>query len=772
MDVVTSAKLPASVDATLAMLGSADYIADRSLATAVHLALHLKRPLFLEGEAGVGKTEIAKVLATALQRRLIRLQCYEGLDVASAVYEWDYARQMIEIRLAEAAEDDRGEIESTIFSDRFLIKRPLLQALEPDVGGSPVLLIDELDRTDEPFEAYLLELLSDFQVTIPEIGTIRAQHPPIVIITSNRTREIHDALKRRCFYYWVDYPTATRELEILKRKAPNASEHLSKEVVGFVQKLRAMDLFKLPGIAETIDWTEALMQLDVLELGPQAINDTLGVLLKYQDDIARIQGSEAARLLDQIKAEAAAAAYRGTSKLPNRGDSPLSAPGGGEGRGEVGDDSTTSAGTHLTLPVASATGPLPLPPKAGGEGQGDGLLLANLMHFARTLRAAGLPVGPGKVIDAVQAVQAVGITDRRDFYWTLHAVFVNRPDQRLIFDQAFHVFWRNPDLLKKMMALVLPEMRVPGEEDRGAEMARRLAEALHPNRGEPAAEPEEVETEIDAVMTFSDREQLRSMDFDKMSLDELARAKAAIARLRLPVQDVPTRRFAPDRHGARADLRATLRAALRSGGLIELKRKSPRRRPPPLVVLCDISGSMSRYSRIFLHFMHTVTNDRDRVYTFVFGTRLTNITRYLRHRDVDLALERVGEAVSDWSGGTRIGLSIAEFNRLWSRRLLGQGAIVILITDGLDRDAGAGLAREMDRLHRSCRRLIWLNPLLRYEGFEPKSLGMRAMMPHVDEFRPVHNLASLEELIEVLSALPARRTPAAPALRHYRERAA
>jgi len=401
-----------------------------------------------------------------------------------------------------------------------------------------------------------------------------------------------------------------------------------------------------------------------------------------------------------------------------------------------------------------------------------GSLLANLMHFARTLRAAGLPVGPGKVIDAVDAVRTVGITDRRDFYWTLHAVFVNRPDQRLIFDQAFHVFWRNPDLLKKMMALVLPEMRVPGDEDRGAEMARRLAEALHPGRDENAGEPEEVETEIDAVMTFSDREQLRSMDFEKMSLEELARAKAAIARLRLPVEDLPTRRFAPDRHGARADLRATLRAALRSGGLIELKRKSPRRRPPPLVVLCDISGSMSRYSRVFLHFMHTVTNDRDRVFTFVFGTRLTNITRYLRFRDVDLALERVGEAVADWSGGTRIGHSIAEFNRLWSRRLLGQGAIVLLITDGLDRDAGTGLGREMDRLHRSCRRLIWLNPLLRYEGFEPRSLGMRAMMPYVDEFRPVHNLESLEELIGVLSALPVRRGPAAPVLRHYQEKAA
>ena len=300
--------LPDSVDATESLLAAGDYICDRSLATAVYLALSLGRPLFLEGEAGVGKTEIANVLAATLNRRFVRLQCYEGLDVASAVYEWNYSRQMIEIRLAEAggASTDRQRLEQDIFSDRFLVKRPLLQALESDDRGPAVLLIDELDRADEPFEAYLLEVLADFQVTIPEIGTIRAAAPPIVVLTSNRTREIHDALKRRCFYYWVDYPDAERELAILRVKAPGAEERLSREVVAFVQRLRTVELFKLPGIAETIDWTQALLQLDAVELSPNAVNDTLGVLLKYQDDIARVQGSEASAILSQIKTELAA----------------------------------------------------------------------------------------------------------------------------------------------------------------------------------------------------------------------------------------------------------------------------------------------------------------------------------------------------------------------------------------------------------------------------------------------------------------------------------
>jgi MoxR-like ATPase len=299
---------PASVDDILALLKAGNYVADRSLATALYLALTLKRPLFLEGEAGVGKTEIAKVLAATMSRRLVRLQCYEGLDVGSAVYEWNYARQMIEIRLAEAMGDsNRDTLGSDIFSERFLIKRPLLQALQRDAGGPPVLLIDELDRTDEPFEAYLLEVLSDFQITIPEIGTVKAEEPPIVVVTSNRTREIHDALKRRCFYYWVDYPDAPRELEILRVKAPRASDALSREVVGFVQALRKRDLFKLPGIAETIDWTEALVQLNCVALDSQSIDNTLGVLLKYQDDIAKMRGSEAAMLLQQVKTELATA---------------------------------------------------------------------------------------------------------------------------------------------------------------------------------------------------------------------------------------------------------------------------------------------------------------------------------------------------------------------------------------------------------------------------------------------------------------------------------
>jgi len=300
--------LPKSIDQTLALLASADYLADRSLATVLFLALRMGRPIFLEGEAGVGKTEIAKVLSATLRRRLIRLQCYEGLDVAAAVYEWNYAAQMIAIRLAEAeGAVDRVRLSHDVFSEHFLIKRPLLQALEPDTAGAPVLLIDELDRTDEAFEAFLLEVLADFQVTIPELGTVKAGRPPIVVVTSNRTREIHDALKRRCLYHWVGYPTAERELAVVRAKVPGIAAGLSREVVHFVQALRRQDLFKSPGVAETLDWASALTELDAVALDPATVSDTLGVLLKYQDDIARIEGSKAKELIDGLRAELRAA---------------------------------------------------------------------------------------------------------------------------------------------------------------------------------------------------------------------------------------------------------------------------------------------------------------------------------------------------------------------------------------------------------------------------------------------------------------------------------
>ena len=313
-----STELPNSIDETLSLLSSSDYVADRSMATVLYLSLKMQRPLFLEGEAGVGKTEIAKVLADALDRPLIRLQCYEGLDIASAVYEWNYAAQMVDIRMREASGDtNRTAMEDDVFSDRFLIRRPILQALEQVDGRAPVLLIDELDRTDEAFEAFLLEVLSEFQVTIPELGTIKAAEPPIVIITTNRTREIHDALKRRCLYHWVDYPTAQRELDIVRLKVPQAGAKLAQQVVDYVQTLRTKELFKNPGVAETLDWATALMELNKVALDPQAVSDTLGVILKYQDDIASIQGSESAAILREIQADARAEGARaGASSGP------------------------------------------------------------------------------------------------------------------------------------------------------------------------------------------------------------------------------------------------------------------------------------------------------------------------------------------------------------------------------------------------------------------------------------------------------------------------
>jgi uncharacterized protein with von Willebrand factor type A (vWA) domain len=387
-----------------------------------------------------------------------------------------------------------------------------------------------------------------------------------------------------------------------------------------------------------------------------------------------------------------------------------------------------------------------------------GRLAENIMHFARLLRAAGLRIGPDRVLDSVRALEIAGAHQfplrRDDWYWTMSAVLLSREEQRPIFDQAFRIFWRDPKLAEKMMQLLLPKAHGTAKPEE--QQSQRLTDALYAKANPEQRQSEKLE--LEARLTFSSREILQRMDFDTMSAAELAQARQMISQLRLPLPLIRTRRQRTDRNGRKIDVRATLRESLREGGdIIPLVRTAPRELHPPLVVLCDISGSMNPYARMFLHFLHAITNDRDRVSVFVFGTRLTNITRQLRHRDVDVAMAKVAEAIKDWSGGTRIGHSLREFNWKWARRTLGQNACVLLVSDGLDREAGEGLAEEMERLAKSSKMLVWLNPLLRYEKFEARPAGVRAMLPHVDLFLPVHNLKSLVDLARTLSE-PAAKT--------------
>jgi hypothetical protein len=378
-------------------------------------------------------------------------------------------------------------------------------------------------------------------------------------------------------------------------------------------------------------------------------------------------------------------------------------------------------------------------------------LAANVMHFARLLRRAGLPVGPAETLAAQQALSLVDIGSREQARTALRTAMIHRHEHRDVFDQAFSLFWRDPTAAEQAVAMALLEAQKEKRRERPPPGSRRVAEALaRPKETRPR--PQDEPPVMDAVLTVSDRERLQRMDFEAMSAEEIAEAKREIRRLVLPLDLRRTRRLRTDPQGPIVDLRRTVRQSLRQGGeIVTIARNRQLTRPPPLVVLCDISGSMSRYAQILLHFLHAMTNERDRVCVFLFGTRLSNVTRQLRHRDPEVAFQMVSHVVPDWSGGTRIGEALETFNRHWARRVLAQGAIVLLITDGLDRDGARGLAENMDRLHRSCRRLIWLNPLLRWAGFEPKSQGIRAMLPHVDDFRPVHNLASLRALVDLLS---------------------
>ena len=488
------------------------------------------------------------------------------------------------------------------------------------MAGAPVLLIDELDRADEAFEAYLLEILSDFQVTIPELGTVKAPQPPIVIVTSNRTREIHDALKRRCLYHWVDYPSAERELAIVKSRVPGISAKLSQQVVGFVQALREQDFYKSPGVAETIDWATALTELDARSLTPQVVGDTLGALLKYQDDIARMQGDNLQKVLKEATSESKASSFRDAptgaqARNPILHDAWLWIPGSRKVRAPRNDDGEG----YATMPIDHLNPP-------------TGLIADNVVGFARALRAAGIPVGPGAVIDALNALRVIDIGNRADVFTTLEAIFVKRHEHALVFAQAFDLFFRAAEEWKHMLdSIPLPDHA----KKKPPPASRRVQEALSQPSMTEAPQAQEQELRL----SVSDKEVLQKKDFAQMSAAEIAQVTRAIAQMKLPQAELRTRRYQPDARGLRLDLRRTLRGSLRTGGdIVDIRRLGLIDKPAPIVALLDISGSMSEYTRLFLHFLHAITDARKRVSVFLFGTRLTNVTRALRARDPDEAL--------------------------------------------------------------------------------------------------------------------------------------
>ena len=681
----------ASIEALDAALRERNYFAPRGLTTAIFLSLKLGRPLFLEGEAGTGKTEVAKVLAAILDTELIRLQCYEGLDVHHAVYEWNYARQMMHIRLLESRDETPPERE--LFSPDFLEQRPLLQAIDPVRTKAPVLLVDEVDRADAEFEAYLLEVLSDFQITIPEIGTIKAAHPPVVVVTSNRTREVHDALKRRCLYCWIDYPSFEEELAIVRAKVPGASEKLSREVARFVQELRAAELYKLPGIAETLDWAAALVALDRRALDADIVGDTLGILLKYQDDVEKVRGEGGAR---------------------DRGPRP---------------------GRRMT-----------------------GQLLANVLAFGRVLRGLGPRRGPrpdarprrrprpraGRIANADFRQRRAGplrAPPRRD-----------RPLRRglrgLLAKARRGLDHARPALDGRAPQAAPPRVHVRASARRAAgSRGRRRA-----GRRAAAAAPSDADLEragAAAPQGFRRAHAARSSRTWSARSATLPGSSPSGARAGCAPGD-----------GNTVDLRRTLRRSLPRGGeILDWSRRGPRTKPRPIVVLADISGSMERYTRLLLLFLYSLTRGLGgRVEAFLFGTRLTRVTRELEGRDPAEALDRSRAAPSPTGPAERGSARRSrEFNLRWARRVLGQGAVVLFISDGWDRGDPDALRTEMARLQRSAHRLIWLNPLLGAPDYEPLARGMRTALPFVDDFLPVHNLASLEALGRHLEELPADR---------------
>ena len=690
-------------------LASVDYLVDEALGTSMFLSLRLPQPLLLEGEAGVGKTEAARSLAMALDTPLIRLQCYEGIDATEALYEWNYPRQLLAIRLAESSGETLSE--QDLFGPEYLIRRPLLAALEHPGPRPAVLLIDEVDRADDDFEAFLLELLGEAAVTIPEIGTVRATHPPIIVLTSNRTRDLHDAVKRRCLYQWIDYPNAEREVEIIRRRVRGAAESLAVQVAAAVAAMRESDVQKPPGIAEAIDWLAALSLLGVERLDGLAIDRTLGSVLKY----SRGPGRRARRRPRAARDRPAMSAFR------------------------------------------LETVRLDLPALAGA--------------FGRRLHDAGVPVTAERSANFAAALSLVRPVSRRRLYWTARAVFVSDRSQVRPFDAVFRAVFGAGELSSAEItpdAETIPSL--PDERDQArppSDAPRRLREDALTGASPPgesaSSERSEEERTIEVPMLSSAEEILRHQRFDALEADELAALYRLMSRLRVATPVRRTRRARRDAHGERIDMRRTLRASLRTAGdpirLARRRRLVLRRR---MVLLCDISGSMEPYARAYLQFLTCAAGgvsggpSASRAEAFVFATRLTRLTRALQSRNPERAIQRAAAAAPDWASGTRIGDALKTFNDRHGRRGMARGAVVVILSDGWERGDPELVGREMERLARLAYRDRVGQPARRRAGIRaPRGRdGRRAAALRRARLRP--QLAALDEVIDAIGADRAR----------------
>ncbi len=693
------AQLVPDVETLARRLAGVDYLVDEGLATSIFLSLRLPQPLLLEGEAGVGKTEAARSLAMILDTPMIRLQCYEGIDAAEALYEWNYPRQLLAIRLADSSGEKLSE--QDLFGPDYLIRRPLLAALEHPGPRPAVLLIDEIDRADDDFEAFLLELLGEAAVTIPEIGTIRATHPPIIVLTSNRTRDLHDAVKRRCLYHWIDYPSAEREVEIIRRRVKGASETLAVQVAGAVARMRDSDVQKPPGIAEAIDWLAALDLLGVEVLDASGDRAHVGV---------------------------------GAQVLRRSGSGP-------RGRVDaVGYERPMSAFDLETVQ-------LDLPSIAGA--------------FARRLHAAGLPVTAERSAQFAAALALVRPLARRRLYWTARAVFVCDNSQLNAFNAVFAAVFGGTG---ERATQVAPDADTVAVAPDGRELPERRQDATGPPRPSgiqassgpnysSRAEEQREARDVEVPSVASDEELLQHKHFDALEPGELADLYRMMARLALATPTRRTRRARRDQRGKRIDLRRTLRGSLRTGGdpirLAHRRRRVVRRR---IVMLCDISGSMEPYARAYLQFLTCAARSGPDAEAFVFATRLTRLTRALSSRNPDRAIQRAAAAAPDWASGTRIGDALKTFNDLHGRRGMARGAVIVILSDGWERGDPMLVGREMQRLARLAYRVVWVNPRAGAPGFAPRAGGMAAALPHCDALVSGHSLRALEEVLDAIAS--------------------